>query len=164
MDIIRILLGTSTLLCALVAGLVLTFAIIVMPGIKSLNNHDYLQSFKVMDGIIQNNQPVFILVWLGSALTLIAATVLSIWQLQGLERILLLSACVLYVGGVQIPTVIFNIPINNELQATDLATANETELKPLRDRFESTWIQWNTIRTFVGIVTVAILIVVLLGL
>ena len=164
MDIIRILLGTSTLLCALVAGLVLTFAIIVMPGLKSLNNHDYLQSFKVMDGIIQNNQPVFILVWLGSVLTLIAAAVLGVWQLQGVERTLLITACVLYVGGVQIPTVIFNIPLNNELQATDLSVSNETELQPLRDRFESTWIQWNSIRTVMAVLIVVILIFLLLKL
>ena len=65
MDFLRLGLSVSTLLCALVAGLVLAFAIVVMPGIRHLNDHDYLQAFKVMDRVIQNNHPVFMVVWLG---------------------------------------------------------------------------------------------------
>ena len=62
MELIEIAVMLSTLLCSLVAGLVFTFAIIVMPGIKNLGDLAYLQSFKEMDRVIQNNQPVFILV------------------------------------------------------------------------------------------------------
>ena len=44
-----------------------TFAIIVMPGTKTLGDLGFLKAFKAMDRVIQDNQPVFILVWLGSA-------------------------------------------------------------------------------------------------
>ncbi len=44
----------TTLSCALVAGLVLGFAIVVMPGIAKLSDQAFLQAFKRMDGIIQD--------------------------------------------------------------------------------------------------------------
>ena len=66
MDSLRIVLVVSTLLCTLVAGIVLAFASVVMPGIRRLNDHDFLQAFKTMDRVIQDNQPVFMLVWAGS--------------------------------------------------------------------------------------------------
>jgi uncharacterized membrane protein len=83
MELIQGGLFLATLFCSLVAGLVFAFAIVVMPGIKSLGDRDFLQSFKVMDRVIQNNQPIFIFVWLGSAVILIISTGLGFWQLEG---------------------------------------------------------------------------------
>ncbi len=55
----------STLLCTLVTGFVFTYAIVVMPGFGKLNDREFIQVFQATDGIIQNNQPLFILVWGG---------------------------------------------------------------------------------------------------
>jgi uncharacterized membrane protein len=66
LDIFSITLMLSILLCSLVAGLMFGFAVVVMPGIAKLPDRDYLISFKQMDEIIQNNQPAFMLVWVGS--------------------------------------------------------------------------------------------------
>ena len=79
MEPIQFVLAVSILLCSLVAGLVLTFAIIVMPGIKSLKDRDFLRAFVVMDRVIQNNHPVFMFVWLGSAAAVIVLAILAIW-------------------------------------------------------------------------------------
>jgi hypothetical protein len=49
MDWIHLALGLSTLLCSLVAGFVFAFAVVVMPGIQTLSDRDYLRAFKVMD-------------------------------------------------------------------------------------------------------------------
>ena len=117
MELVQIGVLLSTLLCALVAGLVLTFAIIVMPGIKALSDLEYLRSFKAMDGVIQNNQPVFMLVWVGSAAVLLISTLFGIWRLDGVDQILLGVACAIYLLGVHVPTVTINIPLNNHLQA-----------------------------------------------
>jgi uncharacterized membrane protein len=154
----------SALLCALVAGLVLTFAIVVMPGIRTLGELDFLKSFKAMDGVIQNNQPIFMLVWLGSALVLLATTVLGIWELQGLDLFLLVAACAIYFFGVQVPTVTINIPINNHLQSQDLETIYQSELLATIEMFESRWLRWNTIRTIVAILTTVLLLILLIRL
>ena len=42
MELIQVGLFLATLFCSLVAGLVFAFAIVVMPGIKSLGDRDFL--------------------------------------------------------------------------------------------------------------------------
>ncbi len=96
-----------------------------------------------MDGVIQNNQPVFIMVWLSSALLLLLATVLGLWELQGLNRFILITACTIFLLGVQLPTVVFNIPINNQLQSKDINSMNQASVSELRTSFETRWIPWN---------------------
>ncbi len=164
MELIQFAVLLSALLCSLVAGLVFTFAIVVMPGIKRLNDLAFLKSFKAMDRVIQNNQPIFMLVWLGSAVALLFSTVLGIWKLDGFDRILLVVACAIYLFGVHLPTVTINIPLNNHLQSQDLDTMTESELLETTAKFESRWLRWNTIRTVLAIVTTALLLVLLIRL
>ena len=64
MGIFQIVLILAAFLCSLVAGFVFAFAFVVMPGIRSLNDREFIRAFQVMDRIIQNNQPV--LCWSGS--------------------------------------------------------------------------------------------------
>jgi uncharacterized membrane protein len=124
----------------------------------------FLKSFKAIDGVIQNNQPIFMLVWLGSALVLLVSTVLGIWRLEDLDRILLVAACVIYLFGVQLPTVAINIPLNNHLQSRDLDSLTEAELLATTERFESRWLRWNAIRTILAILTTVLLLVLLIRL
>ncbi len=164
MEFIQLAVLISALLCSLVAGFVLGFAIVVMPGIKTLGVIDFLKSFKAMDGTIQKNQPLFMLVWLGSALALVSSALLGIWQLEGFELFVLIFACVVYLLGVQLPTITINIPLNNRLQALDLNAATQSELLVIAGLFESRWLRWNAIRTVVATLTTLMLLALLLRL
>ena len=73
-----LILSVATLLCSLVTGFLLAFAIVVMPGIRKLNDREFLRAFQVIDGVIQDNQPVFMVVWVGSIVALLVAAVLGI--------------------------------------------------------------------------------------
>ena len=161
MELIKFLILLSALLCSLVAGLVFTFAIVVMPGIRCLKDADFLKSFKAMDGVIQNNQPIFMLVWIGSAVVLLASTVLGFWKLDGLDRILLFIACAIYLIGVHLPTVTINIPLNNHLQSQDIDAMSEPTLLETTKKFESRWLRWNAIRTVLAILATVLLLVLL---
>ena len=68
----------SILSSALVAGLVFGFAAVVMPGINKLSDRDFLLAFKHMDEVIQNNQPVFMLVWTGSIVLVTGTLILGL--------------------------------------------------------------------------------------
>ncbi len=152
----------ATLFVALVAGLVFTFAIVTMPGIKQLNDREFIRAFQVMDGIIQNNQPLFILVWAGSVVALMIATVLGFRQLEGVPQWLLLAVTVIYILGVQVPTISVNVPLNNELQTLDVATMDEAALATARIKFEPRWNQSNVFRTVVAVAVSVLLLVILL--
>ncbi|MEM9555432.1 MAG: DUF1772 domain-containing protein [Acidobacteriota bacterium] len=159
-----VVLGLATLLSALVAGLVFTFACIVMPGIGTLNDREFLQAFAAIDRVIQNNQPAFLVVWIGSVVALVAAAGVGLGQLAGIDRSLLLAAVVLYLGGVQAPTIGINIPLNNQLQTLALETMDASSLARARDAFEARWTRWNTFRTVLAITTTCLLLVVVLRL
>ncbi|PSR18005.1 DUF1772 domain-containing protein [filamentous cyanobacterium CCP3] len=158
MDLLQIALTLATLLCSLVAGFVLAFAIVVMPGIKSLNDHDFLQAFKAIDRVIQNNQPIFSLVWLGSILGLVTVALAGIVQFDGINRLLIGIAAAVYLLGVQLPTFTINVPLNNQLQMQKLDAMTDLALREVRESFEPRWIQWNSIRTIFAILTSALLI------
>ena len=161
LEIFSITLMLSILLCSLVAGLMFGFAVVVMPGIAKLPDRDYLISFKQMDGIIQNNQPAFMLVWIGSVVSIIVASILGVQNLVTSQTNLLWLALGFYLLGVQLPTARFNIPLNNALQNMDLMTSEASELATFRLNFETQWNRWNRFRVFNAIVSVMIMIFLL---
>ncbi len=162
--VFQITLILATLLCSLVAGFVFAFAVVVMPGIKTLSDREFIQAFQVMDRIIQNNQPIFVLVWVGSILALVASAVLGIGQLEEPERLLIIFALLAYLLVVQLPTFTINIPLNNKLQTLNVDEMDETAQKAARMDFEPHWIRWNSIRTTFASLVSSLLIILLLRL
>mgnify|MGYP001573002823 CR=1 FL=1 len=164
MGIFQATLILATFLCSLVAGFLFAFSVVVMPGIKRLNDREFIRAFQEMDRVIQNNQPIFILVWAGSVVALIISAVLGIGQLGGIERSLLIFAALAYLLGVQLPTITINVPLNNKLQTLDADALDETAQKKARQDFEPRWNRWNAIRTFFSGLVSALLIVLLIRL
>jgi uncharacterized membrane protein len=152
----------STLLCSLVAGFLFAFAVVIMPGIRSLDDGGFIRAFQVIDRVIQNNQPLFVLVWVGSVLSLIAAAVWGVWALGGTDRLILIAAALVYILCVQLPTVTINIPLNNGLKKLDPSTMSETSRKRARDDFEPRWNRWNALRTACASLASILLLILLL--
>ena len=157
----QIALILATFLCSLVAGFLFAFALVVMPGIKSLNDREFIRAFQVVDGVIQNNQPIFVLVWVGSVVVLLTSAVLGIGQLDGAERLLIIVPTLLYILGVQLPTFTINVPLNNKLQTLETDIMDEAQQKAARQEFEPRWNLWNSIRTPLACLTSALLMILL---
>ena len=96
MTLFQVLLMLATFLCSLVAGFLFAFAVVIMPGIRSLDDGGFIRAFQVIDRVIQNNQPLFMFAWVGSVLSLIAAAVSGLWALGGADRLLLIVATLVY--------------------------------------------------------------------
>ena len=155
----QIVLILATLLCSLVAGFLLAFATVVMPGIKTLNDREFIRAFQVIDGVLQNNQPLMVAVWMGSILAAVAAAVLGFGQLDGTQRLLSISAPLVYILGVQLSTFTINVPLNNRLQRLNVDAMDEVALKAARMNFEPGWNRWNLVRTpFAGLASVLFMI------
>ncbi len=164
MDTFQIGLILDTLLCSLVAGFVFAFAAVTMPGIGTLNDREFLQAFQVMDRVIQNRQPAFMLLWVGSIVTLVATCLIGLRQLAVAEQMVLGLAAVAYLVGVQLPTLTINVPLNNQLQTLDVQALDAQALVDARSDFEPRWIRWNTIRTVFACLTAGMLIFLVLRL
>lgn len=158
---VEITLVVTTLLVSLVAGFVFGFAVVAMPGIRKLDDGAFIRAFQVMDGVIQANQPLFMLVWVGSVLSVIASMGIAVSQMAGLERTLVLAAGAIYLVGVQLPTGTINVPLNNVLQRVDVEASGPDELEGARAAFEARWNRWNAIRTGFACLTAVVFLVVL---
>ncbi|MGQ0507258.1 MAG: anthrone oxygenase family protein [Myxococcaceae bacterium] len=163
MTLFQAALIAAALLCSLVAGLLFAFAVVVMPGIRRLADAEFIRAFQVIDGVIQKNQPLFAIVWVGSILTLLTATVLGVWELRGADRLLAIAAALVYLVGVQLPTFAVNIPLNNELQELDPGAMDAQARKHARDAFEPRWNHWNAIRATFACLTSLLLLSLLLS-
>ena len=154
----------ATFLCSLVAGFLFAFAAVVMPGIRRLDDGGFIRAFQVMDRVIQNNQPLFVFVWVGSVVALVAAAVLGLFALSGADRLLVIVAALVYLLCVQLPTITINIPLNNELQKLDPSTMTEMTRKRARDDFEPRWNRWNATRAACASLASLLLVLLLIRL
>lgn len=161
LSLFQIALLVAAVLCSLVAGFLFAFAVVVMPGIGKLDDAGFLRAFQVIDRVIQNGQPLFMPVWVGSVLAVIAAAALSLWATTGADRALVVAAALVYLLGVQVPTGTVNLPLNNQLQRLDMATMTDPARRDAREAFERRWNQWNVIRTWVALAVTVLLLLVL---
>ena len=140
----------STLLCALVTGFIFTYAVVVMPGFAKLDDRDFIRAFQVTDGVIQNNQPLFMLAWVGSIVSVVATMILGFIELQGIERWTVITIGFIYLIGVQGITIQIHLPLNNRLQHLEIDEMDSESLSKERNKFETRWNYFNNIRTLIA--------------
>ena len=147
MDVLDISLIFSILFCTMVTGFIFTYAVIVMPGFSKLDDKEFLRAFQVTDGIIQNNQPLFMLTWIGSIVSVLGTVFCAILSLELRESFLIIICGFVYLLGVQGITMSIHLPLNNKLQELVLDGLSNQILKEQRSNFEETWNFYNKIRT-----------------
>ena len=140
----------STLLCALVTGFIFTYAVLVMPGFAKLDDRDFIRAFQVTDGVIQNNQPLFMLAWVGSIVSVVATMILGFIEHHGIERWTVFAIGFVYLLGVQGITIRVHLPLNNRLQRLEIDEMDPESLSKERNKFETRWNYFNNIRTLIA--------------
>ena len=161
MDVLDISLIFSILSCSLVGGFIFTYAIVVMPGFSNLNDKDFLRAFQVTDTIIQNNQPLFMLTWIGFIVAILTTILVSLVSVGLSETWLILLIAAAYFIGVQGITVAIHIPLNNHIHNVKIEELNDGTLADERLKFETKWNFFNYIRTSIAI-SVSVLLLILL--
>ena len=121
-----------------------------MPGFSKLEDKEFLRAFQVTDGVIQNNQPLFMLTWVGSIISVLSVMVISILSLGVSEAWIIFVVGLIYLLGVQGITVSIHLPLNNHIQKIDTNNMNNQSLNEERTNFEMRWNYFNNIRTFIA--------------
>jgi len=161
MNILDISLIFSILTCSLVTGFIFTYAVVVMPGLSKLNDKEFIRAFQVTDGIIQNNQPLFMLTWVGSIIAILSSIIIAIVFVGISETWLIVLVGVVYLLGVQGITISIHIPLNNHLQQVNIDELNAQKLSEERIKFENKWNNFNIIRTIIAFSVSVILLLIL---
>ena len=161
MDLLDISLIFSITLCSLVSGFIFTYAIVVMPGLSNLNDKEFIRAFQVTDAVIQNNQPIFMLTWIGSIVSLLSTILTSIISFGLSETWLVVLLSIFYLLGVQGITISIHIPLNNQIQKVLIEELNDEAITDERVKFERKWNFFNNIRTSISISVTLLLLIIL---
>ncbi|MFD4935973.1 DUF1772 domain-containing protein [Streptomyces virginiae] len=137
------LITLSTVLVGLMAGLFFAFDVSVMPGLAAGDEQTYVTAMRAFNKAIDGN-PLFGSVFL---LALVAAAASAVVEYRGGRR-----ATALWVGAaavaylvVLVITFAVNIPLNNEL--ADAGAVEQMKDFSIVERFKSTWVTTNILRT-----------------
>ena len=161
MDFLDISLIFSILSCSLVTGFIFTYAIVVLPGFSKLDDKEYIRAFQVTDEVIQNNQPLFMLTWIGSIISVLGAILASILSPDLGETWFIVLIGVVYLVGVQGITITIHLPINNHIKDLNLDELDNQTLIKERLKLETKWNYFNNIRTGAGLFVIMSLLLVL---
>jgi len=146
----HILLGTTTVGAALMAGLFYAYAVSVNWGLGRLGDGAYLSAMQSINRAILN--PFFLCVFMGTLLLLPVAALVHYGQPLSVRFCLLVIATLVYAVGVFGVTVAGNVPLNEALDKFDITAATPEALHEYRLKFEVPWNRLNTIRTLASIV------------
>lgn len=138
----------------LVAGTFFVFSVAIMDAFRRLPASEGMAAMQSINVVIQN--PMFLGVFIGTALLSVAASVLAMLNWNTPAAKLILAGALLYFFGSFVVTIVFNVPLNNALDAASRTTA---EGHAVWTRYLSNWTFWNHVRTFASFGAMLLLIV-----
>ncbi|MCR4265965.1 DUF1772 domain-containing protein [Nitratireductor sp. ZSWI3] len=144
------LLWFSILGSGLLAGVYFAFSAFVMTALGRLDQATGIAAMNAVDAAIVRS--LFMPVFLGTTLAAASLAVLGFlwWGEPGATA--LLAGGVIYVLGMFVVTVAFNVPLNDALAAVEPSSVEAAELwtRYLRD-----WTIWNHVRTLASMIALA---------
>ena len=142
--------GAALVTMALVAGLVYTFSVAVMPNLADADDRTFVATMQRF-----NDNPVFQLTFTAALVLTVIAAVLQRRHGTSVATRWTVAALVLY-GIVLAVTFGINVPLNNELdRAGD--PARIADLAHVRSQFEGAWVAANVVRTVLSTAAVGAL-------
>ncbi|EKF20670.1 DUF1772 domain-containing protein [Nitratireductor pacificus] len=140
----------ATLSAGLMAGFFFTFSNSVMQALARVPVSAGIQTMQALNVTVLN--PLFFAGFFGTALLGILLGVMAVlnWTVPGSAY--LVAGGALYMVGVFLVTVIFNVPMNEALGTVDPASVQGAEM--WRD-YLSRWVAWNHVRTLASFATFA---------
>lgn len=151
--IITGLLWFSAIGCGLLAGLYFAFSTFVM---KALGRIDQAAGITAMNAINTTIvQSLFMPFFLGTTLTSLTLAITALFRWNEPGTMAMVAGGLLYVGGMFVVTMVFNVPLNDALAAVAPASA---EAGSLWARYLRDWTMWNHVRTISSTVACALFI------
>lgn len=138
----------------LMAGIFFIFSNTIMRSLGKLPPADGMAAMRSVNSTIVN--PFFLLIFLGTGFLCAALVIVSIIKWDSPGSALLLAGAAAYLLGSILVTMVFNVPMNNALEAASL---NDPSSISLWQDYLARWTMWNHVRTGLSIVSTALVIV-----
>jgi uncharacterized membrane protein len=136
------LLWFSAIGCGLLAGLYFSFSTFIMTALGRIDQASGVAAMNAINTAILKS--LFMPIFLGTTLASLALAILGVvhWGAPGAAG--MFAGGAVYVVGMFVVTMMFNVPLNNALAATDPANA---EASRVWARYVKDWTAWNHVRT-----------------
>ena len=129
----------------LMAGLFFGWLVSVIPGLRKVEDQNYVSTMQHINREIVN--PAFVLPFMLTPVLLALAAVTQFRVGEHRRAWYLSAAAVTYLVGVLGVTVGGNIPLNNTLDVFDASTATVDSISQMRQNYETRWNRWHNLRT-----------------
>jgi uncharacterized membrane protein len=150
-----VLILVSALSSALVAGMFYAFSSFVMAALARIPSHEGIHAMNSINVTVI--RPSFMVCFMGSAVLGVGLGGWALLSISQFDSQLLLLACLLYVVGCFGVTMVFNVPLNNQLAATPPAEGGV-----FWQSYLQTWTRWNTVRTVASVLASVVFVAVAL--
>lgn len=141
----------------LVAGLFFAFSTFIMAALAKIAPPAGISAMQSINSTILRS--LFMPVFFGTTLASVVLAVAALMQWGQPGALPMLSGALIYILGMFICTVVFNVPLNNQLAAV---SAQSDEALPIWSRYLSQWTRWNHVRTIASTVACSLFIAALL--
>jgi uncharacterized membrane protein len=151
--VVPILLWFAAIGCGLMAGLYFAFSTFIM---GALGRIDQASGIAAMNAInVDIVRSLFMPLFFGTTLVSAILAVLAVFRLGEPGAVAMLAGGVVYLMGMFVVTMMFNVPLNNALAAADPASADAASLWA---RYLKDWTFWNHVRTVASTAACALFI------
>ena len=157
-SLITMLLWFSAIGCGLIAGLYFAFSTFIMTAFARIEQGQGIAAMNAINSTILRS--LFMPLFFGTTIAGAALAVLAIMRWSEPGAALMLAGGVIYVIGMFLVTVVYNVPLNNELARADPADANTAQLWA---RYLKDWTFWNHVRTIASTTASALFIAALVS-
>jgi uncharacterized membrane protein len=145
-----VLTSAAAIGAAAVGGLFYAFSTFVMRGLDRTDATDAITAMRGINAEAQANAP-FLVMFFGSTLLAVAVGVMAALQLRQPGSGYLLAGAISTILAAVI-TIAFNVPLNNQLDALDLAGLSPGEAVAQWQAYLGPWTAWNHVRTVAPLV------------
>lgn len=156
--VINTLLWFCAIGCGMMAGLYFAFSTFIMTALGRIPQAHGISAMQSINVVIQKS--LFMPLFFGTTLAALLLASLALFRLNETAGIAMLAAGILYVVGMFVSTIVFNVPLNNALDAVDPSSADAAAVWT---RYLKDWTFWNHLRTVASAVASALFVVAIVA-
>lgn len=155
--LITVLLWVAAIGCGLLAGLYFAFSTFIMTAFGRIDQAHGIAAMNAINSTIVGS--LFLPLFLGTTLVSAVLAILALFRWSEPGAAAMLAGGLIYVAGMFVCTVLFNVPLNDELARVDPEHADAS----VWSRYLKDWTFWNHVRTVASTTATALFIAALLG-
>lgn len=141
-QLILIACATAVIICGLIAGVFLAFSDFVMKSLHAARTASGIESMQLINRKVYGS--IFLTLLIAMAVASVCLAAYASLRMAGPEAVWIVAGCALYAIGVFVVTMVFNVPMNQRLDAMNHASEETASYWAIYAR---SWTSWNHVRT-----------------